>query len=200
MTIDGTAPRAEPLTSRFVDALAFAIEAHGDQPRKGGTVTYVAHLLGAASLVLEAGGDEDMAIAGLLHDTIEDTGTTAEEIEAAFGPRVASIVEACTDSDVEPKPPWRGRKERYLDHLREAPADVLVVSRADKLYNARAILQDYRARGEEFWGIFKEGADQQLWYYGELVAIFTERLPRASMTDELRRVVDDLGAEVSRAR
>ena len=201
MTIDATAPRAEPLTSRFVDALAFAIEAHGDQSRKGGAVTYVSHLLGAASLVLEAGGDEDMAIAGLLHDTIEDTQTTAQDIEAAFGPRVSAIVEGCTDADVRPKPLWRPRKERYLAHLRDpgTPTDVLVVSRADKLHNARSILQDYRTRGDEFWSIFNEGADQQLWYYGELAAIFAERLP-GSMTDELRRVVDDLSAEVSRAR
>ena len=147
-----TDPPAEPaLSTRFVEALAFAIEAHGDQRRKGGEIPYVAHLLGASSLVLEAGGDEDMAIAGLLHDTIEDTDTTAGEIEARFGPRVAAIVEACTDSHEQPKPPWRERKERYLAHLRSAqtPTEVLVVSRADKLHNARAILMDYRDVGDE---------------------------------------------------
>ena len=134
-----------------MEALAFAIEAHGDQPRKGGTITYVAHLLGVASLVLEAGGDEEMAIAGLLHDTIEDTDTTSEEIAAWFGHRVAEIVEACTDTDVRPKPPWAERKERYLAHLRspETPTEVLVVSRADKLHNPRAILQDLRDVGDE---------------------------------------------------
>lgn len=197
MTIDVAAPRANVLSSRFVDALAFAIKAHGDQPRKGGSVTYVAHLLGTASLVLESGGDEEMAIAGLLHDTIEDTDTDAQEIVAAFGPRVAGIVEACTDTNVQPKPPWRERKERYLAHLCEAETspDVLVVSRADKLHNARAILQDYRDLGDELWSRFKEGSEQQLWYYGALAAIFTERLPDAT-TDELRRVVDELRARV----
>ena len=198
MTIDVVSPRANVLTSRFVDALAFAIKAHGDQPRKGGSVTYVAHLLGTASLVLESGGDEDMAIAGLLHDTIEDTDTTPQEIVAAFGPRVASIVEACTDTDVRPKPPWRERKERYLAHLRapETSTDVLVVSRADKLHNARAILQDYRDIGDELWSRFKEGPEQQLWYYEALTGIFTERLPEGAMNDELRRVVEELRAEV----
>ena len=155
------------LSSRFVDALTFAIRAHGDQCRKGGTVTYVAHLLGVASLVLEAGGDEELAIAALLHDTIEDTGTTAEEIAAAFGPRVAGVVEGCTDTDVHPKPPWRARKERYIEHLRspDTPTDVLVVSRADKLHNARSMLQDYRKIGDELWSRFSVGPDQQFWYY-----------------------------------
>ena len=143
--------RREPGT-RFVEAVAFAIKAHGDQRRKGGDIPYVAHLLGVSSLVLEAGGDEAMAIAGLLHDTLEDTDTTVDEVEAAFGPRVATIVEACTDAHEQPKPPWRERKERYLSHLRSAdtPTDALVVSRADKLHNARAILMDFREVGDNF--------------------------------------------------
>lgn len=200
-TADVTAPRADVLGPRFVEALAFAIEAHGHQPRKGGTVTYVAHLLGVASLVLEAGGDEDMAIAGLLHDTIEDTGTTANDIEVAFGERVAAIVEACTDAHERPKPPWRDRKERYLAHLRspETSEDVLVVSRADKLHNARAMLQDHRDIGEDLWGRFKEGPKQQLWYYGALTDIFSARLPDA-MTEELRRAVEELRVGVAGAR
>lgn len=189
------------LSTRFVEALAFAIRAHGDQRRKGGDIPYIAHLLGAASLVLEAGGDEELAIAGLLHDTLEDTETTAREIEVAFGQRVAAIVEACTDAHEKPKPEWRERKERYLSHLRapETPIDVLVVSRADKLHNARAILMDYRQVGGQLWSRFKEGPEQQLWYYGSLVDIFRDRLP-GPMTDELRRVVDELDAELATAR
>jgi (p)ppGpp synthase/HD superfamily hydrolase len=184
-----------------LQALGFAITAHGDQRRKGGDIPYVAHLLGVASLVLDAGGDEDLAIAGLLHDTIEDTETTAEDIESAFGPRVAAIVEGCTDAHETPKPEWRERKERYLAHLRslETPIDVLVVSRADKLHNARAILLDYRDVREELWSRFKEGPEQQLWYYGSLVDIFATRLPGV-MTDELSRVVNELVAELRRAR
>ena len=198
---NATAGRAKALSSRFVDALAFAIKAHGHQARKGGDVTYVAHLLGVASLVLEAGGDEETAIAGLLHDCIEDTDTTAQEIEVAFGPRVAAIVEACTDAHVRPKPPWRDRKERYVAHLRSraTSTDVLVVSRADKLHNARAILHDYRDVGDKLWSRFKEGPEQQLWYYDTLTGIFAERLP-GTMTDELRRVVDELRTEVARAQ
>ena len=185
------------LTPRFVHALAFAVQAHGGQTRKGGDIPYVSHLLGVASLVLEAGGDEDMAIAGLLHDTIEDTEATAQDIEASFGPRVAEIVEGCTDTAENPKPPWRPRKERYLDHLRapETSVDVLTVSRADKLHNARSMLLDHRALGEAFWNRFNADVDEQLWYLSSLVDIFTARLPGA-MTDELRRVRDALAAEV----
>lgn len=175
------------------------MEAHGDQTRKGGGIPYVSHLLAVASLVLEAGGNEDMAIAGLLHDAIEDTDTTAADIGDRFGPRVAAIVEGCTDTDQIPKPPWRPRKERYLAHLRspETPADVLTVSRADKLHNARSMLLDYRFLGETFWRRFNADVEEQLWYLSSLVDVFTERLP-GPMTDELRRVRDQLAAEVAR--
>ena len=181
------------LSPRFADAVIFALAAHGDQTRKGTDIPYITHLLAVASLVLEAGGDEDMAIAGLLHDTIEDTATTAADIEAAFGPRVAAIVEGCTDTDETPKPPWRGRKERYLAHLRspDTPLEVLVVSRADKLHNARTMLLDYRALGDAFWSRFNAGVDEQRWYLSSVVDVLTERLP-GPMTDELRRVRDEL--------
>lgn len=181
------------LTPRFVDALAFAIDAHGDQKRKGSEVPYASHLLAVASLVLEAGGDEDMAVAGLLHDTIEDTGVTAADITARFGPRVAALVEGCTDTAEHPKPPWRPRKERYLAHLRspDTPAEVLVVSRADKLHNARCMLLDSRHLGAPFWSRFNAGVDDQLWYLSSLVDVFTDRLP-GPMSDELRRVRDEL--------
>lgn len=173
--------------------------AHGGQTRKGSDVPYASHLLGVASLVLEAGGDEDMAIAGLLHDTIEDTETTAPDIAATFGPRVAAIVEGCTDTDEMPKPPWRARKERYLAHLRSpaTPPDVLAVSRADKLHNARSMLMDCRALGDDFWIRFNADVGEQLWYLSSLVDIFTDRLP-GPMTDELRRVRDELAAVVAR--
>lgn len=184
------------LTPRFADAVAFAMTAHGGQTRKGTHIPYVSHLLAVASLVLEAGGDEDMAIAGLLHDAIEDTGTTAADIESRFGARVAAIVVGCTDTDETPKPPWRPRKERYLAHLRspDTPAEVLVVSRADKLHNARTMLLDHRYLGAAFWSRFNAGADDQLWYLSSLVEVFTQRLP-GPMTDELRRVRDELALD-----
>lgn len=185
------------LTPRFVDALAFAIAAHGDQTRKGGDIPYVSHLLGVASLVLEAGGDEDMAIAGLLHDTIEDTATTASDIEDRFGRRVALIVVGCTDTDEHPKPPWRPRKERYIAHLvaPSTPSEVLAVSLADKLHNARSLVTDYRHAGEEVARRFNAGPAEQLWYYQTLAGIFQNRIP-GPMTNELRHTVEQLREQI----
>ena len=173
--------------------------AHGDQTRKGGDIPYVSHLLGVASLVLEAGGDEDMAIAGLLHDTIEDTDTTAVDIEHRFGRRVAFIVVGCTDTDEHPKPPWRPRKERYITHLVAAstPRDVLAVSLADKLHNARSLLADYRQHGEEVARRFNAGPAEQLWYYETLAGVFQARMP-GPMTNEFRHTVDQLRDEIGR--
>jgi (p)ppGpp synthase/HD superfamily hydrolase len=179
------------LTPRFVDAVSFAMVAHGTQTRKGGDIPYISHLLAVASLVLEAGGDEDMAIAGLLHDTIEDTDVTWADIESAFGPRVAGIVWGCTDTDETPKPPWRPRKERYIAHMLSpsTPTDVLAVSLADKLHNARSIVADYRHFGDEVSLRCNADPADQLWYYQTLAGIFQARIP-SSMTDELRRTVE----------
>ena len=125
------------LTDRFDRAFAFARHLHRDQFRKGTAIPYTAHLLAVAALVLEDGGDEDQAVAALLHDAVEDHGGLGrlEEIRQLFGERVAEIVEGCSDSFTIPKPPWRERKERYIEHLRHADAGVRRVSLADKLHN-----------------------------------------------------------------
>ena len=185
-----TAAQGSVLTTRFDVALAYTATLHRAQTRKGTAIPYVAHLLSVSALVIEDGGDEDEAIAGLLHDAVEDQGGRArlEEIRAQFGDRVAAIVEGCSDSETEPKPPWLDRKRAYLDHLREAPADVLRVSAADKLHNARAILADYRALGEDLWSRFNASRDDIFWYYRSLVDIFRERGP-ARLAAELGRVV-----------
>ncbi|MEB3226666.1 MAG: HD domain-containing protein, partial [Synechococcus sp.] len=135
------------LSDRFAEALVFAEKLHRRQIRKGSGIPYVAHLLGVTSLVLEAGGDEDEAIAALLHDAIEDQGgqQTRALIQTKFGDRVAKIVAGCSDSfDGEVKKPWRERKEAYLHHLQTAEPSVRLVSMADKLYNAQSILRDYQ--------------------------------------------------------
>jgi (p)ppGpp synthase/HD superfamily hydrolase len=133
---------APPLGPRFDRAFAFARELHADQPRKQTTIPYVSHLMGVASLVLEDGGDEDEAIAALLHDAVEDQGgqRTLARVRKLFGQRVALIVEACSDTDVAPKPPWQERKASYIAHLRdpETSSSAIRVSLADKLHNASA--------------------------------------------------------------
>jgi (p)ppGpp synthase/HD superfamily hydrolase len=181
------------LTDRFDRAMVFASRLHARQRRKGSRVPYVAHLLATASLVLEHGGREDEAIAALLHDAVEDQGgrRTLAAIERRFGARVAAIVLACSDTDVEPKPPWRPRKEAYLAHLRRAPAPVRLVSAADKLHNARSTVADLREQGRRVWDRFHAGPRDQLWYYRSLVAIFRRRGPQA-LASELARVVEEM--------
>jgi (p)ppGpp synthase/HD superfamily hydrolase len=186
------------LTQRFNEALVFASELHAKQIRKGADIPYVSHLLAVASIVLEHGGGEDEAIAALLHDAIEDQaqhngGAEAlrRKIREKFGDIVAEIVDGCTDADTYPKPPWCERKERYLVHIRQAPHSVRLVSAADKLHNARAILSDYRTLADELWSRFNAGKGDQLWYYRELVKAFRDA-GSSSLIDELDRVVTEL--------
>jgi len=155
------------LLHRFEDALAFTARLHATQTRKGTDIPYIAHLLAVSSLVITHGGDEDEAIAGLLHDAVEDQGgqPTLNMIRVRFGERVAAIIEGCTDTDVQPKPPWRERKERYLHHLKTASPSVKLVAAADKLDNVRAIVADYRTHGAPLWNRFNASKEDQQWFY-----------------------------------
>ena len=186
------------LTARFRRAVDLAMETHGRQIRKGTTIPYLAHLMAVSSMVLEAGGDEDAAIAGLLHDAVEDSEDGAvvlERIRAEFGGGVAEIVEACTDAVAvpgEPKPDWRQRKDAYLEGLQDHDRAVLLVSACDKLHNARAIVADLREIGDAVWSRFSAGREGQLWYYRSLVEVFEEHLQHP-LSAELRRTVDLMG-------
>jgi (p)ppGpp synthase/HD superfamily hydrolase len=178
------------LSKKFDDALLYASRLHRDQTRKGSGVPYIAHLLSVSSRVLVAGGSEVQAIAGLLHDAAEDQGgqATLDDIQKRFGPPVAQIVADCTDSWVEPKPDWRPRKEAYLSALPSKPAASLLVSLADKVDNAEAILHDYRNYGDDLWGRFTGGRQGTIWYYRALSTIFVRALPCA-LTNELSQTV-----------
>lgn len=185
----------------------FAAEKHAGQARKASTVPYIAHLMGVASLVLESGGDEDMAIAALLHDVVEDCGGAPmlKEVRRRFGDRVARIVDGCSDAYEIPKPPWRQRKENYLRHLKTANAETRLVSAADKLNNIRSILSDYRQIGEAIWTRFNGGRDGTLWYYRALLEEFLlgkpDRLIREYELDvrELERVAAPASEETIHA-
>ncbi len=177
------------LTERYAQAVDYARIAHAGQLRKGTQIPYLSHLLGVSTLVLECGGDEDQAIAGLLHDVVEDCGGGHEgSIRAQFGDAVADIVMACTDATAEDKADvdntasarkrdWRERKQSYLAHLRKTPERALLVSGCDKLYNARTIVQDLENPdvGQEIFNVFTAGRDGTLWYYAALEEIFRTR-------------------------
>jgi (p)ppGpp synthase/HD superfamily hydrolase len=189
------------LTPKFIEALGYAARTHATQTRKASEIPYLGHLLSVAGLVIEADGSETQAIAALLHDAAEDQGgeRTLAEIERKFGASVASIVAECSDTFETPKPPWRARKTRYVDHLRVASDDAVLVSLADKLDNARAILRDFRALGDGLWQRFSVQDPQlHLGYYRSLLDVFAQRTD-SWMVGELRSVIDALEQAVNSA-
>ena len=185
------------LSSRLDEAVAYARLAHHGQTRKGTSSPYIAHLLGVASIVLDDGGSEDEAIAGLLHDAAEDQGgrVRLEDIRRRFGDGVATIVEDCTDSWEEPKRPWAERKRAYLEHARTLSSTSLRVSAADKVHNAYAILRDLRNVGEEVWARFNAPADDVVAYYEGLVRAYREA-GGGRLVDELDRIVRGIRREM----
>jgi (p)ppGpp synthase/HD superfamily hydrolase len=185
--------KAVRLGPRFLRAFLFAAEKHSGQARKASTIPYIAHLMGVASLALEAGGDEDIAIAALLHDVVEDCGGAPmlKEVRRRFGKHVAEMVDGCTDADTEPKPPWRERKEKYIRRLKTEAADTRLVSASDKLNNIRSIISDYRAIGESVWSRFNGGRDGTLWYYRTLRDEFLRSKPNR-VTREFDLAVKEL--------
>ncbi len=170
--------------------------------RKGTGIPYLAHLFGVASLVMGEAGlsgfpvTEVMVIAALLHDAVEDHGGAArlEDIRMNFGTDVARMVEGLSDSlvaDSNDKNPWEQRKREYIDRLRGEAADVRLISAADKLYNARSILEDYRLIGPEIWRRFNRPREKQIWYFEAILDEFKSSGP-SHIVDELERVVAEL--------
>jgi len=188
---------------RFREALVWAAELHEDQNRKGGNVPYVSHLIGVAAIVLEHGGNEDEAIAALLHDALEDQAhkIASGEIARRFGPVVDAIVIACTDGDPEEQrskdqAKWYARKRQYVDEIATKPPGAILVSMSDKLYNARSILEDYRELGEALWPRFTTGRAGTMWYYRSLVDAFALR-GRTRLWKVLAHTVRDLERAVA---
>jgi len=165
--------------SKLPNALALALEAHEGQVRKSTSIPYISHPMAVASIALEFGATEDQAIAALLHDAIEDGGPEyADKIQAMFGDHVQNLVQGCTDGTPDPtgrKAPWLDRKTAYIAHLQEASDEVLLVSCADKLHNARAIVSDLINDGPSVFNRFSATPEQTLWYYRQLATIFTNR-------------------------
>ena len=189
-----------PYGEKFEEALLYAARLHKDQTRKGTDTPYVNHLLVVAAIVGENYGTEDEVVAALLHDGPEDQGgeERLKDIRARFGDAVATIVDGCTDTYEEPKPAWRPRKEAYVARMASAPASVRLVSSADKLHNAQAILADLRDVGDDLWDRFTGGKKGTLWYYRTLVEAYAEAGPNP-VVEELDRVVREIEVLARRA-
>jgi (p)ppGpp synthase/HD superfamily hydrolase len=196
---------ATVLTDRFDRALLYATHVHGGQVCKATPVPYIAHLLAVAATVLEYEGSEDMAIAALLHDAVEDQGgePRLSDIRNRFGDRVADIVRSCSDTVVnssagQEKEDWKTRKTRYIEHLNLVDQDTLLVSLSDKVHNARSILRDLRKPeiGDAVWKRFKPAKEDTLWHYRALAKSFQKRLKdqsaRMQLANELSEIVDVL--------
>ena len=183
------------LTDRFQKAMAYATELHKDQTRKSTAITYICHPFGVASLVLEAGGDEDQAIAALLHDIPEDCGgePRLKEISEMFGSRVEKIVRGCSDSlveDPEEKAPWKERKEVHINHLYEADLDTLTVTAADKAHNARSIATDLQNQGPSLWNRFNADRENIIWYYESVYTVLQAKDVSVALLTPLRSAID----------
>lgn len=186
------------LGPRFTDALGLANELHAGQSRKASEVPYLAHVLSVSATVLEYGGDEDVAIAALLHDVVEDCGgqTTADLLRVRFGDRVTGIVLACSDTMECPKPPWLERKTAYIAHMVDAHLDVLLVCAADKLHNLQSLLREERRLGPSLWQHFRAGRDGTLWYYERLLNIFRDSDLPLELVDQIDCHVEDLRGRI----
>ena len=187
-----------PYSLRFVDALGVAAVMFATTRRNRTKIPYVAHLLGVCAIVLEHGGSEDEAIAALLHDTLEDITPTkrARKTVRAFGDDVYGIVEGCTDGIPDrkgKKAPWRERKETHVAALAHESRSILLVSAADKLHNARAIVADLRTIGDTIWNRFNAPKEDVLWYYGAVVDAFRANpAHHEALVEELGRVVAEM--------
>ncbi len=183
---------------QFQEAFQLMMDVHGKDGRKGTSIPYIAHLLGVCALVLVDGGDEEEAIAALLHDTLEEhpDKITRDNIQARFGRRVRDLVEVCTDTSREytggPKEPWWQRKLAYIENLARTGPGSLRVPLADKVDNLRAVLADYRQLGDKLWSRFNAGKNEQLWYYRSLVTAFQQAGMAGPMSSELERLVGEL--------
>ena len=183
------------ITERYSAALAWADQLHRSQRRKGKTVPYIAHLISVSAMVWEDGGNEDQAIAGLLHDAIEDAGQSHGSIADRFGAAVANIVCDCTDTTGTPvggkKEPWLVRKTRYIAALEHKPTDSLLVTAADKAHNARDMVLDAR-KDPAMWSKFNAGLDGSAWYLLRMHQALSRQLPTSRSVQSLGESIEEI--------
>ncbi|TCP22136.1 HD domain-containing protein [Scopulibacillus darangshiensis] len=171
-------------------AINLAAKAHAGQKRKATEVPYISHPYSVGMLLLKAGCSEDIVIAGILHDTIEDTLVTEKDIEEMFGKKVAELVTMASEPDKSLS--WEERKQHTIDHLSEASEEACYVICADKLHNLRSMVSDYEKLGESLWSRFKKGRDRQEWYYRSLLASLEKKIPGTPMVKALTVEIEKL--------
>ena len=184
---------------RYLEAYVYCYKLHKKQTRKGSNIPYFTHLSSVSNLIIENNGTTTQAIAGLLHDAVEDQGgaKTLAVIKRKFGPKVAKIVDQCSDTTIKPKPPWKTRKIRYIKDIKTKTQDTLLVSLCDKYHNANCILSDYQKVGEEIWDRFTASKQETFWYYESLYKEFKKYLKNhlelikayKNTVDEMKRII-----------
>jgi len=175
-------------TPQIKKAIQFAARKHhGHMRQETEPLPYITHLFSVALLVAEDGADDDVVSAALLHDTIEDTGTTREEIATTFNERVAELVEHVSEKkEIDGKKVgWKERKQAYLKHLEEAPEDALRIAIADKIDNVESKLEAFEKEGKALLARWKQPPEAYVWYHGEALRIAQERLPDDRLTKRL---------------
>jgi (p)ppGpp synthase/HD superfamily hydrolase len=181
------------MDSILFDAIEFAMHAHRGHFRKGTRIPYIVHPLNVGRILLEYGCSEVVVIAGILHDTVEDTPIAIEDIRARFGVEVANLV-SCV-SEPNKSDTWENRKRHTLTSLESATEDVLLLSLADKLDNIRSIRRALEWEGDAVWSRFNRPMDAQTWYYRNLVDVFQQRVteePGLSLTKQLQVEVEQV--------
>lgn len=161
------------MTTLLDSALVFAAVAHQNQKRKATNIPYIVHPVGVMLILIEFNeNDPDLLAAALLHDTVEDTHVTHEQIRREFGDRVAEIVAGCSEPDKDDT--WENRKNHTIHYIKGAPRHIQLVSAADKLHNLRSMTRDYEEMGDKVWSRFKRGKDHIAWYYRSVLASLRE--------------------------
>ena len=181
-------------SQRYEAALTLAAQAHRHQDRKAGDVPYIVHPVHVSTILLRHGFAEEVVVAGLLHDVVEDQDISLARIEAVFGPSVAELVAAVTERKLEAgvERPWEDRKREVLAQVRAASPDAVAVKAADALHSARSLARDLGLYGPSLWSHFSRGPGPSLWYYQSVGALVRERLGQHPLADELAEAIQDL--------
>ena len=166
----------------YKKAYDFAFKLHSKQVRKGNNIPYFTHLSAVSNLIIENGGSTTEAIGGLLHDAVEDQGglKVLKIIKDKFGKKVATIVDECSDAVTNPKPPWKERKIKYINSIKNKSQSGILVSLCDKIHNANCIISDCRKIGDKLWQRFSAPKKEVFWYYDSLCKEFKKHLKNHS--------------------